>query len=406
MQHLLSCLRRLARPQPLLALLLAALLLLATRVSGPGQAWRGAPVARTQPPPQPINIFQIVCWNDQDGSRGPARQYFLQKTETLIKTLVLFSSRPIHIYIINNDQAVFDHLSAAVYKFNMSSGSLRLVSVPVTYPVGLEDMINAFKLCATARLFIQDLVPDLDAGIFLDNDVLLLRDPAVLWDRFNLFSPFTAMAVAPVEAHYSVNLAHPIPYYGLPGLGLNAGVALMNLTRLRELPGGGFTEISRYIWEKYREKLTLADQDVLNLVGAQAPWLFQPLPCEWNYHTWTCRPARFEMREISRMKWAGRNMCPRAAHRGIGLLHGNCNAFGGSSVNSGCNGDAAIRSVYNFWVDQDVSLWQVEEGLAELGGRIDQAIQMDDTEDSCARVVGLRQMLTTGLRHSLDRQKM
>ena len=25
--------------------------------------------------------------------------------------------------------------------------------------------------------------------------------------------------------------AHPIPYYGLPGLGLNAGVALMNLTR-------------------------------------------------------------------------------------------------------------------------------------------------------------------------------
>jgi len=126
----------------------------------------------------------------------------------------------------------------------------------------------------------------------------------------------------------------------------------MNLTRLRELPGGGFTEISRYIWEKYREKLTLADQDVLNLVGAQAPWLFQPLPCEWNYHTWTCRPARFEMRQISRMKWAGRNMCPPAAVRGIGLLHGNCNAFGGSSVNSGCNGDATIRSVYNFWVDQ------------------------------------------------------
>ena len=53
------------------------------------------------------------------------RQYFLQKTETLIKTLVLFSSRPIHIYIINNDQAVFDHLSAAVFKFNVSSESLR-----------------------------------------------------------------------------------------------------------------------------------------------------------------------------------------------------------------------------------------------------------------------------------------
>ena len=36
-----------------------------------------------------------------------------------------------------------------------------------------------------------------------------------------------------------------------------------------------------------RKTLTLADQDVLNLVGNQAPWLLQPLPCEWNYHTWT-----------------------------------------------------------------------------------------------------------------------
>ena len=66
-----------------------------------------------------------------------------------------------------------------------------------------------------------------------------------------------------------------LPYFGVPGLGLNAGVVLMNLTRfyffptslskalkitylylsffrLRDLPGGGFTEISRYIWQKHR----------------------------------------------------------------------------------------------------------------------------------------------------------
>ena len=60
--------------------------------------------------------------------------------------------------------------------------------------------------------------------------------------------------------------------------------------RLRDLPGGGFTEISRFIWQKYRLatkkkhhhwyksgsankcrlELKLADQDVLNIVGAQA----------------------------------------------------------------------------------------------------------------------------------------
>ena len=80
--------------------------------------------------------------------------------------------------------------------------------------------------------------------------------------RFQLFSPFTALALAPVEAHYSVakvmfclvsdlvtsnvskhlkgrwsfhplwfGQAHPLPYFGPPGSGLNGGVALMNLTR-------------------------------------------------------------------------------------------------------------------------------------------------------------------------------
>ena len=72
----------------------------------------------------------------------------------------------------------------------------------------------------------------MDAGIFLDTDTVLLDDPALLWDRspiedlvkllgqtahrlavilfdkncfrFQLFSPFTALALAPVEAHYSV----------------------------------------------------------------------------------------------------------------------------------------------------------------------------------------------------------
>ena len=66
-----------------------------------------------------------------------------------------------------------------------------------------------------------------------------------------------------------------VKYFGLPGVGLNAGVALLNLTRwtpavalysdtivtirLRDLPGGGFSETVRYIWEK-QPRLSLADQ--------------------------------------------------------------------------------------------------------------------------------------------------
>ena len=33
-------------------------------------------------------------------------------------------------------------------------------------------------------LLLQDLLPNVDAGIFLDNDLIALRDPAILWDRW------------------------------------------------------------------------------------------------------------------------------------------------------------------------------------------------------------------------------
>ena len=78
----------------------------------------------------------------------------------------------------------------------------RLVSVKVNYPPGLEAMVHSFKLCATARLFLQDLIPHVEAGIFLDNDIVVMDDLSLLWDRFHLFSLETAMAMAPVEPHY------------------------------------------------------------------------------------------------------------------------------------------------------------------------------------------------------------
>ena len=77
--------------------------------------------------------------------------------------------------------------------------SPRLFSVPIHYPPGLEQMVDSFKPCATARLFLQvttgptvrpctvwlsqDMLPEVDAGIFLDLDTLLLEDLGQLWDR-------------------------------------------------------------------------------------------------------------------------------------------------------------------------------------------------------------------------------
>ena len=60
-----------------------------------------------------------------------------------------------------------------------------MVSVEVQYPPGLEDMIDMFKICATARLFVHEMLPeDVEAGIFLDTDIILHDNLANLWKNF------------------------------------------------------------------------------------------------------------------------------------------------------------------------------------------------------------------------------
>ena len=159
---------------------------------------------------------------------------------------------------------------------------IRLYSVDVSYPPGLEDLINAFKLCATVRLFLQVIILSYfsyffyihtkfcwcgckNIGIgnrqlankhfqtfisFLENFTngtrtffltLMLEFSSTLmrWfsktrpsfgtgsfsldnknlssNRFRLFTPFTALAIAPVEAHYSRDLVGDSHTYSISG---------------------------------------------------------------------------------------------------------------------------------------------------------------------------------------------
>ena len=165
------------------------------------------------------------------------KKVLLLQIKTLIKTIVLFSSRPVTIHIVNNDEEIFREIGSDFLRNHVATNDtrtfeelalsfapvsnkwkpfrsrsqkqiidLRLVSVKVRYPEGLEEMVHGFKLCATARLFLQDFLPHVDAGIFLDNDIVVMDDLAGLWDRFEIFTTETAMAMAPVEAHYGVRM--------------------------------------------------------------------------------------------------------------------------------------------------------------------------------------------------------
>ena len=54
-----------------------------------------------------------------------------------------------------------------------------------------------------------------------------------------------------------------VPYYGKTGL--NAGVMLLNMTRVKKFPGGWLDE-NMDMFDKYRAHMTLGSQDILNML--------------------------------------------------------------------------------------------------------------------------------------------
>ena len=102
------------------------------------------------------------------------------------------------------------------------------------------------RLCATARLFLDWMLPlSVESGIFLDTDTLLLDDIRHLWQHFSHFSPSQLMGMAAVENTYG--LVDHVPSYGPPGVGLNPGVIMMNLTRIRLMSGAGLTGAIKWV---------------------------------------------------------------------------------------------------------------------------------------------------------------
>ena len=73
------------------------------------------------------------------------------------------------------------------------------------------------------------------------------------------FGPSEVMGMAAVENLYGV--VDHVPSYGPPGTGVNPGVMLVNLTRMRLMSGAGFTGAVKWVVGRYRDQIRFADQD-------------------------------------------------------------------------------------------------------------------------------------------------
>lgn len=149
-----------------------------------------------------------------------------------------------------------------------------------------------------------------DSVLYIDSDVLVMKDLNILWNYFDLFNETQIIGVVSEAeqeslSYYNENIT--IPFYGKSGF--NNGVLLMNLTRMRQFQ---LNEKLIPLAKKYKN-LKWGDQCLLNALMHYHPENVKLIDCSWNFRIEHCR---FPISE-----------CKAAIETGIGILHGSRQVF-------------------------------------------------------------------------------
>ncbi|XP_034023368.1 glucoside xylosyltransferase 2 [Thalassophryne amazonica] len=242
----------------------------------------------------------------------------LDETLTMIKSALLFSFKKIRFHIFAEDPLTSQFAEKLNQWPRTVSAKFQYTIYPITFSVGdAEEWKKLFKPCAAQRLFLPVILKDVDSLLYVDTDVLFLGPMDDIWNFLRSFNSSQLAAMAPEHevpkiGWYSRFARHP--FYGVTGV--NSGVMLMNLTRIRSTLFKNNMISSRLSWEdllhplyqKYKNHITWGDQDLLNIIFHDNPECLFIFPCQWNYRSDHCM--------------YGSN-CKGAEEQGVSILHGS-----------------------------------------------------------------------------------
>jgi UDP-xylose:glucoside alpha-1,3-xylosyltransferase len=172
-----------------------------------------------------------------------------------------------------------------------------------------------FKKCAAQRLFLPQLLPQVERIIYVDVDIIFLSQPLNLWLHFEHFNAeqvagCVSEAVSPRLDWYPRFAKHP--FYGPSGL--NSGVMLLDLQRLRQSKVSWESAIN-LILNKWERLLTWGDQDIINIFFSEHENMhYDGLDCRWNYRPDYC------------LYGGTRQHCPSSGD-GVYVFHGSRGVF-------------------------------------------------------------------------------
>lgn len=247
-----------------------------------------------------VIIVTVVCGIDRT-----------EEVIVMIKSALMFSSLKHRLkFVIVTEKTLFQLLKEKLENFQSILPNFTFKLVEVDFPkVNAESWRSLFKPCASQRLFLPSLLP-YERVIYVDCDTLFLSPPQNMFQQFNHFNSSQIAGLA-IESE-SLNIGwYPRfarhPFYGK--FGVNSGVMLMNLKRMREIK---WEKLLLPIFEEYNLSLVFGDQDIINIYFYFHPEQLQVLPCEFNYRPDHCM-------------YEAMSLCP--SHDGIKLIHGNRGYF-------------------------------------------------------------------------------
>ncbi|KAJ8050729.1 Glucoside xylosyltransferase 2 [Holothuria leucospilota] len=275
------------------------------------------------PDPQPLEAVEIEPAVDVFGKKQLSFRECIQlsvvvcgnrTTEALVmlKSATILSHTCLIFHVFAEDKIQEDIRDELNHWPNKTRDRMTLYVYPITYPSD-EDQREwkaIFKSCATQRIFIPELLPKTDTVLYVDTDILFIRPIENIWQYITSFSSKQFAGMSPVHENpangwYNRNASQP--YYG--ELGLNSGVMLLNLTRMRDFK---WSKRLVLIYKQYKDKISLGDQDLINVVLFFHSDTVLEMPCEWNYRPHHCSRG---------------NTCQRIETEGIALLHGFTSIF-------------------------------------------------------------------------------
>ncbi|XP_050303873.1 glucoside xylosyltransferase 2-like [Anthonomus grandis grandis] len=235
----------------------------------------------------------------------------LIETQTTIKSALMFTKEKLN-FIIFADDALRDSFKETLSKWQIfMDNSFEYKIMPLKFPKkdGAEWK-KLFKPCAAQRLFLPDILPDVDSLLYVDTDTVFLTPVETIWAHFDRFNKSQMAALAPEHEELNIgwyNRFAKHPFYGK--LGVNSGVMLMNLTRMRIFK---WTEYVVPIYKKYKLHITWGDQDIINIIFHYHPGKLYIYPCRYNYRPDHCMYT---------------SICKSAEKEGVAVLHGSRGVF-------------------------------------------------------------------------------